>query len=203
MAEKKTAPDELNGLINDLQVFIELSIHGRDEASLREWIDETINRVESRCWELKNCSETNCPAYKNECGRCWLIAGTMCGGEIQGRFAAKYDSCTSCEVYRLVIGDDQVSRLREQVITLIHSLRMRQQELIETRSELKILSGLLPICMNCKKIRDGQGAWTQIESYIHRNSEARFSHGICPECLEELHPGIMDRNYGNNNRLKE
>ncbi len=54
--------------------------------------------------------------------------------------------------------------------------------------EVKQLSGLLPICANCKKIRDGKGSWQPMESYISAKSEATFSHGICPECSEELYP---------------
>ncbi len=51
-------------------------------------------------------------------------------------------------------------------------------------AEVKTLSGLLPICASCKKIRDDKGYWNQIESYIHKHSEAEFSHGICPECMD-------------------
>ena len=58
-------------------------------------------------------------------------------------------------------------------------------------SELKVLSGLLPICASCKKIRDDKGYWSQIESYIKANSEAEFSHGICPECAKELYPDFI------------
>lgn len=54
--------------------------------------------------------------------------------------------------------------------------------------EVNQLSGLLPICANCKKIRDGQGSWQPLESYITAKSEATFSHGICPECSHELYP---------------
>jgi len=54
-------------------------------------------------------------------------------------------------------------------------------------AEVKTLSGLLPICASCKKIRDDKGYWNQIESYIHKHSDAEFSHGICPECKEELY----------------
>ncbi len=198
MSAKKTTIDPLEGLIKDLQVFIDLSFLGNN-GSIQEWIDETINRLDCHCWETKQCAETNCPAYKNECGRCWLIAGTMCGGEVQGKFADKYNSCTSCEVYQQVVDGDQILRLREQIIALIHSLRLRQSELIETRSELKILSGLLPICMSCKKIRDDQGYWNKLEAYIHKNSEARFSHGICPDCIEKIYPGIMDRQNNRKN----
>ncbi|MEW6672777.1 MAG: PAS domain S-box protein [Thermodesulfobacteriota bacterium] len=55
-------------------------------------------------------------------------------------------------------------------------------------AEVKTLSGLLPICSHCKKIRDDQGYWNQIESYIHKHSAAEFSHGICPECAKKYYP---------------
>lgn len=57
-------------------------------------------------------------------------------------------------------------------------------ELSEKSSQLKILRGLLPICAGCKKIRDDGGYWNQLEVYIDRHSEATFSHGLCPACLE-------------------
>ena len=58
------------------------------------------------------------------------------------------------------------------------------QDALET---IKKLSGLLPICANCKKIRDDKGYWNQIESYIEQHSEAQFSHGLCQECAEKLY----------------
>ena len=54
--------------------------------------------------------------------------------------------------------------------------------------QVKQLKGLIPICANCKKIRDDKGFWSQIESYIERHSEALFSHGICPDCMADLYP---------------
>ena len=54
-------------------------------------------------------------------------------------------------------------------------------------SRLKVLAGLLPICASCKKIRDDSGYWNQIEAYISDHSEAYFSHGICPDCVEKLY----------------
>ncbi|MCK5255293.1 MAG: sensor with HAMP domain protein, partial [Deltaproteobacteria bacterium] len=53
--------------------------------------------------------------------------------------------------------------------------------------DLKILSGLLPICASCKKIRDDKGYWNQIELYIRDRSETEFSHGICPPCAKKLY----------------
>lgn len=60
-------------------------------------------------------------------------------------------------------------------------------------SEIRTLSGLLPICAHCKKIRDDNGYWQQIESYIQEHSEAEFTHGICPACVRELYPEIADK----------
>lgn len=192
MPESAAQNESLSNLTKELQVFLNLSFQD-NKLSLREWIKESINHLDSHCWQLQNCSETACPAYKNECGRCWLIAGTLCGGEVQGKFADKYTSCTECEVYRRATGADRVTQLRELVIALIHSLRVREEELRESQSELKVLSGLLPICMSCKKIRDDGGYWNQLEAYIHKHSEANFTHGICPDCIDKLYPGIMER----------
>jgi two-component system CheB/CheR fusion protein len=73
-------------------------------------------------------------------------------------------------------------------------------ELQDALAKLKQLSGMLPICASCKKIRDDQGYWNQIESYITEHSEALFSHGLCPECgkkaMEELEKFERERNSG-------
>jgi len=61
-------------------------------------------------------------------------------------------------------------------------------KLQETLKEVKQLSGLLPICSHCKQIRDDNGYWNQIEGYISANSEAFFSHSICPDCAKKLYP---------------
>ena len=63
-------------------------------------------------------------------------------------------------------------------------------ELKATRAKIKVLSGLLPICSNCKKIRDDKGYWNRIEAYIHDHSEADFTHGICPICAKKLYPEL-------------
>lgn len=62
------------------------------------------------------------------------------------------------------------------------------QELQDALMRVKKLSGLLPICASCRKIRDKEGKWHHLESYIVCNTEADFSHGICPGCLQQLYP---------------
>jgi uncharacterized membrane protein len=66
-------------------------------------------------------------------------------------------------------------------------LTAKMAELEQSMSEAKVLRGLLPICSGCKKIRDENGAWIRLESYIHARSELRFSRGICPECSRKSH----------------
>jgi hypothetical protein len=64
------------------------------------------------------------------------------------------------------------------------------KELKNALDQVKQLSGLLPICASCKKIKDDKGDWHQIESYIRDHSEAEFTHGICQECVKKLYPGL-------------
>lgn len=63
-----------------------------------------------------------------------------------------------------------------------------RNELEEALAEVKTLSGFLPVCSNCKDIRDDEGYWQKMEQYISERSEAQFSHGICPKCVKELYP---------------
>ena len=63
-------------------------------------------------------------------------------------------------------------------------------ELEDSIGKVKKLSGLLPICSSCKKIRDDKGYWNQLEAYIADHSEAELSHGICPECAKKLYPDL-------------
>lgn len=72
-------------------------------------------------------------------------------------------------------------------------LRTRNEELSAALGKVKTLSGLIPICSNCKKIRDDKGYWNQLETYITKHSEAGFSHGICPDCVDHLYPEFSDK----------
>jgi PAS domain S-box-containing protein len=59
--------------------------------------------------------------------------------------------------------------------------------------EVKALSGLLPICANCKKVRDDQGYWNQIDTYFAAKSDVQFTHGICPDCMKTLYPKYVKK----------
>ena len=63
------------------------------------------------------------------------------------------------------------------------------RELQEALLEVRRLSGLLPICISCKKIRDDRGYWSRVEEYISKHSKARFTHGYCPDCARKFREG--------------
>ena len=72
-----------------------------------------------------------------------------------------------------------------RIIKLQMALADRVQELQEALEQIRTLQGVLPICMYCKKIRNDQNYWQQVETYIGQHSQAEFSHGLCPECFEK------------------
>ncbi len=93
----------------------------------------------------------------------------------------------------LSVGNDITERKQaeEERKFLIQELQQTLEELQEAHAKVKTLSGLLPICASCKKIRDDSGYWKQIEAYIKEHSDATFTHGICPECVKKLYPGLV------------
>ena len=86
---------------------------------------------------------------------------------------------------------EEISRLMNELIATKRELQQKTMELQDALGKVKLLSGYLPICASCKKIRDDKGYWQAVENYISSHSEAKFSHGICPECIKKLYPEIQ------------
>lgn len=83
------------------------------------------------------------------------------------------------------------SYLEEQVRRRTEELEQRNESLQKVLREIKVLQGFLPICASCKKIRNDQGYWENLEDYIQSHSEAEFSHGLCKDCMTRLYPDRM------------
>lgn len=79
-----------------------------------------------------------------------------------------------------------------QLRDLNKKLYEKNLALEDALAEIKTLRGILPICSHCKQIRDDQGYWHKIESYIQSHSEAAFSHGVCPDCIEKYYPDLYE-----------
>jgi DNA-binding NtrC family response regulator len=87
----------------------------------------------------------------------------------------------------------QVKQRTAELQNEIEERKMTEESLRDALSKIKTLSGLLPICASCKKIRDDDGTWVHIESYIKNNSDADFTHGVCPECAIRLYPEVFNK----------
>ena len=79
-------------------------------------------------------------------------------------------------------------RFERDLLSAESALKVNVQKLQRALTEVKTLRGMLPICASCKKIRDDHGEWVQMEVFVRDRTEADFSHGICPECMEKLYP---------------
>jgi hypothetical protein len=79
-----------------------------------------------------------------------------------------------------------------EILYMNQSLGDKNRRLVDYLMELQALRGLVPICANCKSIKDDEGNWQPIEHFLVRHPEADFSHGICPKCMKELYPDFPD-----------
>lgn len=97
-------------------------------------------------------------------------------------------------------------RLVETQDALIESRTMlaaKVQELSRALDQIKTLRGIVPICANCKKIRNDTGYWQQVEVYVRDHTEAEFSHGICPDCLQILYPDLYPPDNDTDNSIQD
>lgn len=96
-------------------------------------------------------------------------------------------------------------KVGERVVGLQGELQKRIHELEEALDQIRTLKGLIPMCAGCKKIRDDQGYWQQVEEYILEHSEAAVSHGLCPECIAKHYPEYSEikAKKGNNRNEQE
>lgn len=96
-------------------------------------------------------------------------------------------------VYPISLPKETVGHVIWVAINITEKKKVEQErdlvvkELKQALEEIKTLRGILPICANCKKIRDDKGYWNQLESYIQTHTDASFSHSICPECSDKLY----------------
>jgi hypothetical protein len=91
--------------------------------------------------------------------------------------------------HSLIAKVDELNENSTELKNTYEDFKREVQERRKSEEKFKYLSGLLPICASCKKVRDDAGYWKQIEVYIEDHSEAQFSHGLCEECSDHLYSG--------------
>ena len=85
-----------------------------------------------------------------------------------------------------------VNKMFDRRTSIIIELEQKKLEIQKALSEVKELSGMLPICASCKNVRDDNGYWNQIEDYIRNRTDVDFSHSVCPQCMVKLYPDFID-----------
>ena len=142
--------------------------------------------------------------YGSECGVCLVrntVQDTLDTGTSHSKVEAKLSLAGELPEERtLLLSTAMIEVSGKKAIVFIEDITDRKQtekallrekeRLQDSLAKINKLSGLLPICASCKKIRDDKGYWSQIEFYIRDHSEAEFSHGICPECAKKLYPNV-------------
>jgi len=147
--------------------------------------------VEKDCLEVLDCDECKkeCALFDDNIDK--PIHGKECVIHVDGRYITLLKNIEilrepegmvvgGLESFIDITGQKQAAKEREKLI----------KKLQDALGEVKTLSGLLPICASCKRIRDDNGYWKQIETYIKEHSEADFSHSLCPECVKKLYPNL-------------
>jgi hypothetical protein len=89
------------------------------------------------CWEVKNCDKSDCPVHGKQNVRCWLVAGTFCRGEVQGKFAQKLGSCSKCTIYQTALAHNPVSEISENFYSLMWALREKEDMLGDAHDKLQ------------------------------------------------------------------
>jgi PAS domain S-box-containing protein len=181
--------DGLSVLDKDLNIV-------RVNPQMEVWYSHNLPLVGRKCYEAyhdRNERCEICPSHRAiETGEAtWDVAPKRGpGGEMVGWY----------ELYSFPFVDvtsGQMKGVIEYVRDITDRRRMEEErarlveELQEALTKIKTLRGLIPICASCKKIRNDQGYWEQIEVYVRDHSEAEFSHGICPDCARKLYPDFF------------
>jgi PAS domain S-box-containing protein len=172
-----------------------VSVHDRDmnfikvNRALADFLGKkTEELIGKKCFEVMHGMKkpwVNCPHVKA------MESGKTVTEEIVDNFLGVplLVTCSPCRDEKGIIrGTVHIARDISQEKSVKTEREKLISELQDALSKVKLLSGFLPICASCKKIRDDKGYWNQIEEYIRDRSEAEFSHGICPDCVKKLYP---------------
>ena len=146
----------------------------------------------SKCFMLTHCRNSSCWEHGEicpvkDCFETKLFSRAVHKHNYNG--AEVFEEITATPVF-----DDNgdIKYVIEELRDISKLLKL-ETVINSLRNEVKTLQGIIPICSACKKIRDDEGFWSQVENYISTRSDAKFSHSLCPDCLKELYPDVAKR----------
>jgi PAS domain S-box-containing protein len=166
--------------------FLHQSGYSKEEILGRNALEMELWEDRERITQLMNILNTtgSCDNFEATFRR---KDGTLMTGLTTVRSVTLHDAPHIISVTRDINDRKKAEAEREALIA----------ELRKALDQIKTLKGIVPICANCKKIRDDKGFWEGVEAYVARHTEAKFTHGICPECREKLYPeSLITRKAG-------
>ncbi|SRR5579862_950880 len=130
-----------------------------------------------------------CKRVRQQTGRSYVYLVLLTAKSQKEEIAAGLEAGADDYVIKPFDPDELRARLKvgQRVVALERTLATKIQDLQNALDDVKKLKGLLPICMYCKRVRDDRDYWHQIEEYLHSETGADVSHGICPSCLAKMH----------------
>jgi hypothetical protein len=124
------------------------------------------------------------------------VVGSLCVVDVVKRKYSRIEK-DILEAFAKAVTLEEERKLAQEKLTRSNlELTEKNREIEQALSEVKTLSGLLPICASCKKIRDDKGYWNRLEAYIYKHTNAQFTHGFCPDCAKKLYPEVHDEGVG-------
>ncbi len=161
--------------VNGVEAWDILKEKDSPSIAVLDWMMPEMDGIEV-CRRVRGLERTN-PAY--------LILLT--GRDSKADISSGLDAGASDYITKPFDVNELRARLSvaERMVALQEKLNRNISELQDALTHVKTLQGILPICMHCHKIRTDDKAWERLESYIEVHSDAKFSHGLCPECLEK------------------
>lgn len=171
-AELEGAKSRFSGLVHDAVIS-------------QDWEVSLNDTHVPTCWEAKGCEEVGCPAYGEPHVRCWLLAGTYCRGEVQGKFAQKLGDCLDCDVYRASIEQGPINEIAEDFNSLMWAVREREEMLGEATDKLQTQYAELEVLHRQAREMAKTDALTGLRNHGHFQQHL---HQVTARHLEEGRP---------------
>jgi len=156
----------------------------------RDWSVELSEPHIPTCWQVKKCKGADCPAFGKHNIRCWLIAGTFCGGEVQGHFAQKLATCTECEVYVKAVRQDPISEIGENFNSLMWEVHEREKALALANEHLQEMA----ITDSLTGLKNHGNFQDQLENEVARAK--RFGHVLSVIIIDLDHFKNVNDKFG-------
>lgn len=184
---------DVESVENGEQAFEALNKDKHPGVAIIDWMMPGLSGLEL-CKKIKKTNSDNPPH---------LIMLTS--KDLQEDIIEGLSSGADAYIKKPFFDDELHARIKaaERIVGLQESLKNKINELQESLDHVKQLQGVIPVCMHCHKIRNDEESWDEMEKYIMEHSDATFSHGVCPVCIEEHYPSHKDailkgdKNYEN------